>query len=144
VNRLGFGGAPPGSGVKSDVMLVFDEVQQARDALENLRVILKSMTEFKLAEQAMAKCQVETGGVVRRRNEASDEYMTSRQWLGVNGLVARKLDLFETLRSVCFKHCDGVVDVKQGPSGGKLESFGDGKQYYKGDAVGLGRLLKGL
>ena len=64
-----------------------------------------------------------------------DEYMTSKEWLGVYGLNARKLDLFEQLRGVCFKHCDGVVDIRQEPSSGTLVSFGDGKQYYKGDAV---------
>ncbi len=135
VNKLGFGGVPPGFGVKSDVMLVFEEIQSAKDALQNLKVILKSMNDFKLAEQAMAKSslQVDVGKVARR---TSDEYMTSREWLSINGLVARKLDLFEVLKTVCFKHSDGVVDVKQGPDGGKLENFGDGKQYYKGDAVG--------
>lgn len=135
VNRLGFGGTPPGSGVKSDVMLLFEEIQQAKEALSNLKIIIKSMNDVRIAEQAnklIVQAPLLQG---RRRQERSDEYMTSREWLATNGLRPKKLDLFEALKSVCFKHCDGVVDVKQEPNGGKLEFFGDGKQYYKGDAV---------
>ena len=45
----------------------------------------------------------------------SEQYMSSRQWLEKYGLAARKLELFDVLSGVAFKHKDGVVDIKSQP-----------------------------
>ena len=45
----------------------------------------------------------------------SEQYMSSRQWLEKYGLAARKLELFDVLSGVAFKHKDGVVDLKTQP-----------------------------
>ena len=45
----------------------------------------------------------------------NEQYMSSRQWLEKYGLGARKLELFDVLSGVAFKHKDGVVDVKTHP-----------------------------
>ncbi len=93
------------------------------------------MSELQTAQQAGNLVTTSSLLPARKRPDRNDDYVTSKQWLSAHGLTARKLDLFETLRSVCFKHCDGVVDIKQEPHSGKITFFGDGKQYYQGDAV---------
>ena len=45
----------------------------------------------------------------------NEQYMSSRQWLEKYGLAARKLELFDVLSGVAFKHKDGVVDLKTQP-----------------------------
>lgn len=138
VNKLAFGGAPPGSGTNAEIMPLFDEIQEAKEALGNLKIIIRDMNDQNTEKQnGVVAASMPMLPQRRRLNRSSkrDEYMTSKEWLSIYGLCAKKLDLFEQLKGVCFKHCDGVVDVKQEPNSGQLVSFGDGKQYYKGDAV---------
>ena len=45
----------------------------------------------------------------------NEQYMSSRQWLEKYGLAARKLELFDVLSGVAFKHKDGVVGLKTHP-----------------------------
>ena len=44
-----------------------------------------------------------------------EQYMSSREWLQIYGLDARKLGLYDVLGGVAFKHTDGVIDVMQPP-----------------------------
>ena len=41
--------------------------------------------------------------------------MGTREWLRKYGLVARKLELFDVLSGVAFKHQDGVLELKVKP-----------------------------
>ena len=70
-----------------------------------------------------------------RSTRVDEEYMTSIEWLNKHGLAMRKLELFDALSQVCFRHCDGVVDLKREPVTGKLFFVGEGVQYFQGDAV---------
>ena len=44
-----------------------------------------------------------------------EQYMSSREWLQIYGLDARKLGLYDVLGGVAFKHLDGVIDIMQPP-----------------------------
>lgn len=44
-----------------------------------------------------------------------EQYMGTKEWLGKYGLNARKLELFDVLGSVAFKHQDGAVDINMKP-----------------------------
>lgn len=47
--------------------------------------------------------------------ERDEQYMGTKQWLSIYGLGARRLELWDVLGSVAFKHQDGVVDIKVKP-----------------------------
>lgn len=47
--------------------------------------------------------------------DTGEQYMGSREWLKKFGLPARRLELFDVLAGVAFKHKDGVVDMKYRP-----------------------------
>ena len=47
--------------------------------------------------------------------EKDEQYMSSKQWLAVYGIEARKLNLYDVLAGACFKHQDGVVEVMEKP-----------------------------
>lgn len=49
------------------------------------------------------------------QKERSEQYMSSKEWLAKRGLKPRKLDLYDVLATCSFRHCDGVVDIKQAP-----------------------------
>lgn len=134
MNKRSFGGAPPGSGVKNDLMLIFEEIQLAVDTLENLRALIDSMNKANEGKKNLPQeIKVET----RAGKQKDEEYLTSREWLLKHGLTSRKLDLFDILSQVSFRHCDGVVDIKKEPVTGRLFFVGDGVRYYQGDSVGF-------
>ncbi len=145
VNKRSFGGAPPGSGVKTDLLLIFEEIQNAKETLDNLNELLESMKRInsqkllsgksnKHQQQQQQQLDNKNNQLARAR-QTDDEYLTSKEWLIKYGLVARKLDLFDALNTVGFRHCDGVVDLKKEPITGKVFFVGEGKRYYQGDAV---------
>ena len=47
--------------------------------------------------------------------DRSETYMSSREWLDLHGLKAKKLGFYDILSGVAFKHQDGVVDLKVAP-----------------------------
>jgi len=134
VNKLEFGGTPPGAGVKSDLLLIFNEIQEAQEALDSLNGLIEEMRQVNKNKQSPIKPKVKKEDE-KKFEQKDDEYMTSKEWLLRNGLNARKLDLFDILMQVCFRHCDGVVDIKREPGSGKLYYVGDGVRYYQGDSV---------
>ncbi|VEL23247.1 unnamed protein product [Protopolystoma xenopodis] len=48
--------------------------------------------------------------------ERRDEYLSSREWIAKYGIKARHLDLYSVLEVICFRHCDGVINLLQKPS----------------------------
>lgn len=48
-------------------------------------------------------------------SERDEQYMGTKQWLNIYGLGARRLELWDVLGSVAFKHRDGIVDLKVKP-----------------------------
>ena len=59
--------------------------------------------------------ELEQQNEVTHRHVRSESYMSSREWLERNGLKAKRLDFYDILANVAFKHTDGVVDLRQPP-----------------------------
>ena len=76
-------------------------------ARKELKILVVLTNFLNIAESDLAPTMD-----VEKMNE---QYMSSRQWLEKYGLGARKLELFDVLSGVAFKHKDGVVDVKTHP-----------------------------
>ena len=68
------------------------------------------MPRFKSSESVIDKTDL---------SERDEQYMGTKQWLGIYGLCARRLELWDVLGSVAFKHCDGIVDLKVKPENGE-------------------------
>lgn len=54
--------------------------------------------------------------------EKDEQYMSSKQWLQIYGLAARKLNLYDVLCGVSFKHQDGVVEILERPDGEQTDA----------------------
>lgn len=133
MNKRVFGGAPPGSGIKTDLMLVFEEIQLAMETLENINALIESMNRVQNANTYQSE-KINNDNLKTLKNR-DEQYLTSKEWLIKHGLSPRNLDLFDVLSKVCFRHCDGVVDIKKEPLNGKVFVLADGITYYQGDAV---------
>ncbi len=133
-NKRTFGGAPPGAGVKNDLMIIFEEIQIAKETLENLKSLIESMSRANGSNKTALNSNI-SNEVNKKMRSKDEEYMTSKEWLQKHGLKSRKLDIFDILNEVCFRHCDGVVDLKKEPLTGKLFFVGEGVRYYQGDSV---------
>lgn len=48
LKRKTYGGVPPGAGVREDVLLIFEELETARNNLEQVQAVLKELPEPKL------------------------------------------------------------------------------------------------
>jgi von Willebrand factor A domain-containing protein 3 len=146
VNRKGFGGAPPGAGVRNDLILVFNELLAAKESLANLKAFLNEInskakskpTKKSLIIQLNGRSADQTQNKHKEyeKYERDDDELTTKEWLAKNGLQARKLELFDALSQVCFRHCDGIVDIKQAPARhGKLVYVSNGVEYFQSDSV---------
>jgi von Willebrand factor A domain-containing protein 3 len=158
VNRKFIGGAPPGAtGVRDELMLVFNELLESKEIVARLKAIVDEMmtsstsvkrtTDSTTVDGLIKLKQIEPIQLANEKkyydeydNLKDEESMSSVEWLAKNGLEARKLELFDVLSQVCFRHCDGVVDIKRAPSfssfNNKLVRYiRDGIEYFQGDAV---------
>jgi hypothetical protein len=136
VNKRTFGGAPPGAGVKSDLMQVFEEIQHAKEALENLKLLSDTMSQTKTSSKKVVASDLNKD-LNKKTKQRDEEYCTSKEWLQKHGLSVKKLDLFDVLNQVSFRHCDGVVELKKEPVTGRMFYVGEGVRYYQGDAVSI-------
>jgi len=62
-----------------------------------------------------------------RHTDNAEEYMGSRDWIGVNGLKIKRLSFYDLLGKVAFRHCDGVVRLQDAPE----------PEEFKTDAVSV-------
>lgn len=143
-NQRMLGGAPPNIGLKSDVMLIYDEIEKAREAMDSVKAIIEAMNArnnvvlgSRSLEYAKVSAEKKQQDFISLDAAINEDYMSSAQWLKKFGISARNLDFFEFLRKLTFRHCDGVVDLMKEPSTGKLYFIRDGVTYYQGDSVSL-------
>ncbi|XP_013387557.1 von Willebrand factor A domain-containing protein 3B [Lingula anatina] len=141
LKRKTFGGVPQGAGVREDVIKVFEELEEARNTLSQIQALIEDMPDQKMIERTKSDTALSSrGGYVPRKplmtrqssmtdtrgrkavdypppppKEKSEQYMSSKEWLEMNGLKAKKLGFYDILGGVAFKHCDGVVDLNQKP-----------------------------
>ena len=106
-----FGGVPPGAGMREDVALLFEEIEETRNTIAQVQAIMQEVPEPKI--------QVESVIDKTDLSERDEQYMGTKQWLGIYGLCARRLELWDVLGSVAFKHRDGIVDLKVKPENGE-------------------------
>ncbi|VDH98103.1 Hypothetical predicted protein [Mytilus galloprovincialis] len=102
-----YGGVPPGAGMREDVALLFEEIEETRNTIAQVQAIMEEVPEPKvIVESVIDKTDL---------SERDEQYMGTKQWLNIYGLGARRLELWDVLGSVAFKHRDGIVDLKVKP-----------------------------
>ncbi|XP_030837027.1 von Willebrand factor A domain-containing protein 3B isoform X4 [Strongylocentrotus purpuratus] len=103
-------GVPPGAGTREDVVSMWQELEEARAILGEVQTIVEHVPDTR--QDVPDEVNEETKGPQKERSE---QYMSSKEWLAKRGLKTRKLDLYDVLATCSFRHCDGVVDIKQAP-----------------------------
>ncbi|GCB66697.1 hypothetical protein scyTo_0010134 [Scyliorhinus torazame] len=106
MQRKLIGGVPPGAGVREDVFLIWNEIEEARSALAEVHTLLMD------APQPVFNA-VTVHQPLTQSN--SEDYITSKKWLERYGLKARRLSCYDALADCAFRHSDGVVDIKGKP-----------------------------
>ncbi|KAH9498636.1 von Willebrand factor A domain-containing protein 3B, partial [Bulinus truncatus] len=105
------GGIPPGAGVRDDVILIFEELEEARSSLAQIRSLVE-----KVPDQSQSTFEVSSDNKIQVLTRKDEQYMSSKEWLEVYGLDAKKLGLDHVLSSVAFEHQDSVIDSMHPPS----------------------------
>ncbi|XP_078402244.1 von Willebrand factor A domain-containing protein 3B-like [Cetorhinus maximus] len=95
-----------GAGVREDVFLIWNEVEEARSTLAEVHALLMG------APQPVFNA-VTIHQPVTQSN--SEDYITSKKWLERYGLKVRRLSCYDALADCAFRHSDGVVDIKGKP-----------------------------
>nr|KAG5692191.1 hypothetical protein BaRGS_008737 [Batillaria attramentaria] len=108
LKRKTFGGIPPGAGVREDVVLLFEEMEEARNNLQQIEMLIDRTPE-------PSRILTEVKSEKEEKAEKDEQYMSSKEWLTVYGLEARKLNLYDVLSGVAFKHLDGVIEIMEKP-----------------------------
>ncbi|KAF8569970.1 hypothetical protein P879_04567 [Paragonimus westermani] len=120
--ELEYGGWPTSLTQREDCVLIFEELEEARTTLEQIQQILKDVERIPrqcttvLVEQDTGGETVCQPAPVNNTCGKREERMSSKEWLERHSLKAQHLGLYETLASVAFKHCDGVVDLLKPPA----------------------------
>ncbi|XP_052792048.1 von Willebrand factor A domain-containing protein 3B-like [Mya arenaria] len=119
-----FGGIPPGAGVREDVILLFQQMEEARNNLLQIQKLITITPEPNVVLEAMQPSSKKELGKFQFVSELApqvdssminEQYMSSCHWLAKYGLGARKLELYDALAAVAFHHRDGVVDLQTHP-----------------------------
>ncbi|XP_041356704.1 von Willebrand factor A domain-containing protein 3B-like isoform X3 [Gigantopelta aegis] len=101
-----YGGLPSGVGVREDIVLIFEELEEARNTLSQIQVLIEQAPEPK-----SFVLKTETP----QQREKTEACLSSREWLEKYGLSAQRLGLYHVLAGVAFKHQDGVVELMDPP-----------------------------
>lgn len=104
--------------VCEDVQLVFDELQRGLNNLAEIRALrleIAVQTKPVLTDQDIKNRESENG-------KKTEEAMSSKEWLAIHGLKAKKLRFYDLVSMISFQHCDGVVDIKTAQSDSQLKS----------------------
>ncbi|KAI8508392.1 von Willebrand factor type A domain, partial [Branchiostoma belcheri] len=115
--RTPIGGVPPGAGVRPEVIELFEELEEARNTLSEVQVLIQEAPD--------PKTQMAT--VKPRPKVKSEQYMGSKEWLENYGVDARRLDFYDVISGCCFKHSDGVIELKKKPGDPNTQTDADTK-----------------
>lgn len=111
-----YGGIPAGAGVREDVMELFEELEEARNNLAQIQGLIEDIPNTQRSSSRENKMKFASNLLpIKGMSGKNEQYMSSREWLELYGLKARKLSFFDVLSGVAFKHRDGIVTVKEGP-----------------------------
>ncbi|CAG5130703.1 unnamed protein product [Candidula unifasciata] len=86
-----------------DVVLIFEEMEEARSTLEQLRLLREKLPTFSVPINRIDPAQNST--------LTEEHFVTSREWLKSNGLNAKGLQWHEIVSRLAFRHTDTVVDL---------------------------------
>ncbi|KAF7242540.1 hypothetical protein EG68_10757 [Paragonimus skrjabini miyazakii] len=144
--ELEYGGWPTSLTQREDCVLIFEELEEARTTLEQIRQILKDVENIPrqcatvLGEQGAGGKTVCQPTSLKNTCGRREEHMSSKEWLECHSLKSQHLGLYETLANVSFKHCDGVVDLLKPPTSDvslnedePLSTDGRDSQYFNKD-----------
>ncbi|CAH1777455.1 unnamed protein product [Owenia fusiformis] len=102
-----YGGVPSGAGLREDVILLFEELEDARNTLAQIQALMDEVPDPPNTYEPVTEAY--------EPKKRSEQYMDSKEWLQKHGLSAKRLGFFDVLGGVAFKHCDGVVDSMKPP-----------------------------
>ncbi len=100
----------------ADTLAIWNELDSARNTLAQIQALRIEI------EGATCNCSPP------EPPQISDTSMTSEQWLEVYGLRAKKLTFENLVKSLAFKHCNGMVQLPLRPKHkrtGKIEMVSD-------------------
>ncbi|XP_078514366.1 von Willebrand factor A domain-containing protein 3B [Lissotriton helveticus] len=115
------GGTPPGAGVREDVFLIWQEMEEARNTLIKIQAIAMQSSSYSTIE---AKNENPLG------QAKSDDYVSSREWLQKYSLKVQKLTIYDALADCAFRHSDGVVDIQTRPEDESLQTDADKRRKF--------------
>ncbi|ELT91033.1 hypothetical protein CAPTEDRAFT_168755 [Capitella teleta] len=110
-----YGGVPPGAGIRDDVIVLFEELEEARNNLGQIQGLMEGLPESKEGKSS-------AGQQKEKSSPGNETYMSSREWLEKHGLKSKGLDFYDILSGVAFKHQDGVVDIRKPPEEDYLQT----------------------
>ncbi|XP_063645050.1 von Willebrand factor A domain-containing protein 3B isoform X8 [Pan troglodytes] len=118
------GKLPPGAGVREDVFLVWQEMEEACSTLAQIQ---RLVAEPPKPDVATVDCESETTSVEIASNP--EDTWDSKTWLQKYGLKAQKLSLYDVLADCSFRHADGVVDIKAKPENESVQTSAEQLKY---------------
>ncbi|XP_043548729.1 von Willebrand factor A domain-containing protein 3B-like [Chiloscyllium plagiosum] len=107
------GGLSPGAGVREDVFLIWNEIEEAKSTLAEVHTLLME------APQSVFNAVSDYQPVTQTNSE---DCITSKKWLEKYGLKVRRLSFYDALADCAFRHSDGVVDIKGKPVNENLQT----------------------
>uniref|UniRef100_A0A7N5P7Q3 von Willebrand factor A domain containing 3B n=1 Tax=Ailuropoda melanoleuca TaxID=9646 RepID=A0A7N5P7Q3_AILME len=108
------GKRPPGAGVREDVFLIWREMEEACSTLAQIQRLVAEPPKSEVAP-----IDQESGTSSATNPE---DTWDSKKWLQKYGLKAQKLTFYDVLADCCFRHADGVVDVKVKPEDESIQT----------------------
>ncbi|CAH1267973.1 VWA3A [Branchiostoma lanceolatum] len=125
--RTPIGGVPPGAGVRPEVIELFEELEEARNTLAEVQVLIQEAPDPKTQMAEAYRRGKERATVKPRPKVKSEQYMGSKEWLENYGIDARRMDFYDVISGCCFKHSDGVVELKKKPGDPHSQTDADTK-----------------
>ncbi|XP_039600619.1 von Willebrand factor A domain-containing protein 3B-like [Polypterus senegalus] len=108
--RQPVGGVPQGAGVREDVFLIWQEIEQAKKTLQKVQSLILATTRSAVA---VAK---------DRETIPMEACLSSKLWLQKYGLKAQKVSFYDAFADCAFRHSDGIVEIKCKPLERELQS----------------------
>ncbi|ESO98870.1 hypothetical protein LOTGIDRAFT_114133, partial [Lottia gigantea] len=115
LKRNMYGGMPEGAGIREDVLLLFEEFEEARNTNQFIEDLIKEgdWDPPKKKDEDPKKAARKLARMIQRKESS----MGSAEWLKRYGLEANKLEFHDALAKVTFDHVEGVTNSFNAPEG---------------------------
>uniref|UniRef100_A0A8C4SYV4 VWFA domain-containing protein n=1 Tax=Erpetoichthys calabaricus TaxID=27687 RepID=A0A8C4SYV4_ERPCA len=101
---------PSGAGVREDVFLIWQEIEQAKKTLQKVQSLILATTRSAVDSDTIPM----------------EACLSSKLWLQKYGLKAQKVSFYDAFADCAFRHSDGIVEIKCKPFEGQLQSDAGG------------------